>query len=119
MVKISSILIIFATENKGTDKCKERERKRENFMLNKQDLVTIIAEQQETTKKDAASIVDAFIKGVKTVMKNNESVSLVGFGKFVSEYKEARKRVLGFSGETIEVPAHYAHKVKLSAKIAE
>lgn len=117
MVKISSILIIFATENKGTDKCKER--KRENFMLNKQDLVTIIAEQEETTKKDAARIVDAFIKGVKTVMKNNESVSLVGFGKFVSEYKEARKRVLGFSGETIEVPAHYAHKAKLSAKIAE
>lgn len=88
-------------------------------MLNKQDFVAIIVEQQDTTKKEAAHIVDAFTKAVKTVMKDNKSVSLVGFGKFVSEYKEARTRVLGFSGETIEVPAHYAHKVKLSAKIAE
>ena len=52
-------------------------------MLNKQDFVAIIAEQQDTTKKEAAHIVDAFTKAVKTVMKDNKSVSLVGDRKSV------------------------------------
>lgn len=88
-------------------------------MLNKKDLINIIANQQESSKKEAAHIIDAFTKGIKAVMKENKSVSLVGFGKFTSEFKETKQRVLGFSGETIEVPAHYAHKAKLSHKIAE
>lgn len=52
-------------------------------------------------------------------MKDNQSVNLVGFGKFESVYKEERTQVLGFSGETVTVPAHYAHKAKLSTNIAK
>lgn len=95
-------------------------REKESFiMLNKKNLVDIIAKQEGTSKKEAAHIIDAFTRGIKAVMKDNKSISLVGFGKFTSEFKEAKQRVLGFSGETVEVPAHYAHKAKLSKKIAE
>ena len=88
-------------------------------MLNKKDLINIIADQQGVTKKEAGHIIDAFTSGVKKVMKDNQSVNLVGFGKFESVYKEERTQVLGFSGETVIVPAHYAHKAKLSTNIAK
>ena len=83
-------------------------------MINKSGLVDIIAKQQGTTKKDAAKIISAFEAGVKGVLTKNEDLSIMGFIKFTSEFKEAKQRVLGFTGETIEVPAHYVHKAKLS-----
>ena len=88
-------------------------------MLNKKDLITMIAEREGTTKKVAAGMLDAVTGAIKDVMKANKSVQIVGFGKFTSEYKEAQKRVFGVIGEIIEVPAHYAHKAKLSASIAD
>ena len=89
------------------------------FMLNKKDLINMIAECEGTTKKAAAGMVDAVTGTIKEVMKANKSVQIVGFGKFTSEYKEAQKRVFGVTGEIIEVPANYAHKAKLSASIAD
>lgn len=88
-------------------------------MLKKQDLVNVIADQQGITKKEAASVIGAFVSGVKKIMKDNESINLVGFGKFESVYKEERTQVLSFSGETVTIPAHYIHKAKLSKTIAE
>lgn len=88
-------------------------------MLKKQDLVNIISDQQGTTKKEANHIIDAFTKGVKSVLENHESVNLVGFGKFTTEFKEAHKQVFGITGETIEVPAHYIYKAKMSSNIGK
>lgn len=109
----SSILVI--SKNNYNDK----EKAREIFMLNKKDLIAMIAEREGTTKKAAAGMLDAVTGAIKDVMKANKSVQIVGFGKFTSEYKEAQKRVFGVTGEIIEVPAHYAHKAKLSASIAD
>lgn len=97
----------------------DNERKREFIMLKKQDLIKIIAEQQGITKKEAKTVVDAFTKGVKSVLENHESVNLVGFGKFTTEFKEAHKQVFGITGETIEVPAHYIYKAKMSSNIGK
>ena len=88
-------------------------------MLNKKDLIEIIAKQQETTKVEAKKIVDAFTDGIKSIMKDNKSVNITGFAKFESKYKEAYKRVFGVTSELIEVPAHHVHKATLSKKIAE
>ena len=87
--------------------------------MNKQDLIDIIAKQQDTTKKEAAHIIEAFQDGVKSIMKENKSLTLVGFAKFTSELKPEHTRVLGFSGETVTIPEHYVHKAKLSPKVAE
>ena len=95
----------------------DNERKREFIMLKKQDLIKIIAEQQGITKKEAKTVVDAFTSGVKSVLLNHESVRIPGFAKFTSEHKEARKQVFGVTGETIEVPAHYVYKAKMSSSI--
>ena len=54
-------------------------------MLNKKDLITMIAEREGTTKKAAAGMVDAVTGAIKDVMKANKSVQIVGFGKFTSE----------------------------------
>lgn len=88
-------------------------------MLNKKDLIDIIASQEGTSKKEAGHMIDAVTGAIKNVMKKNQSVKITGFGKFVSEFKEAHKRVFGVTGETIEVPEHYAHKAVLSKKIAD
>ena len=94
----------------------DNERKREFIMLKKQDLINIIAEQQGITKKEAKTV-DAFTSGVKSVLSNHESVRIPGFAKFTSEHKKARKQVFGVTGETIEVPAHYLYKAKMSSSI--
>lgn len=88
-------------------------------MLFKKDLVEIIADQNGLTKKDAGEAIDLVVNGIKSVLAQNESVTLSGFAKFSTEHKEAHKRVLGFTGEMIEVPAHYVHKAKLSPALAK
>ena len=54
-------------------------------MLNKKDLINMIAEREGTTKKAAAGMLDAVTGAIKDVMKANKSVQIVGFGKFTSE----------------------------------
>lgn len=88
-------------------------------MKKKQDLVEIIAKQQEITKKEANKIIDAFTNGIREILANKESVSLAGFGKFVTEHKAEAQRVLGFTGELVTIPAHYVYKAKLSKAIVK
>lgn len=88
-------------------------------MLFKKDLVEIIADQNGLTKKDAGKAIDLFVKGIKSVLAENKSVTIGGFAKFSTEYKEGRTQVLGFTGETIEVPSRYIHKARLSSVLTK
>ncbi|MBE7040032.1 MAG: HU family DNA-binding protein, partial [Ruminococcaceae bacterium] len=55
--------------------------------MNKAELVAILAEKADVTKKDAERVLGAFVDSVSEALKKGDKVQLVGFGTF-----EARKR---------------------------
>ena len=50
--------------------------------MNKQDLVSKVAESAEISKQKAASAVDAVLEAIKGSLKAGDDVRLVGFGTF-------------------------------------
>lgn len=59
------------------------------MLVNKTELIDHIAEKADISKAAAARALDAVIGGVTETLKNNDSVTLVGFGTFsVSERAE-------------------------------
>lgn len=55
--------------------------------MNKQELITAIADKAELSKREAEAALGAFIDAVETTLKKGDKVQLVGFGSF-----EVRKR---------------------------
>ncbi len=63
------------------------------MLVNKTELIDHIAEKADISKAAAARALDAVIGGVTETLKNNDSVTLVGFGTFsVSERAERTGR---------------------------
>ncbi|MYV10548.1 HU family DNA-binding protein [Ligilactobacillus salivarius] len=85
--------------------------------LNKADFVAKIAADNQITKKVAAEALEIVISGVKDVLAENKTLRLTGFATFETVYQEEHDRKLGFTGETVTVPAGYRHKVKLAEKL--
>lgn len=95
---------------------REEERFNMDNVINKANLVDVIAEQRGTTKKSAREMIDAVTGAIISALKNKKEVRLTGFGIFTPKFVPEHKQVLGFSGEEITVPEHYNYKVKLSKK---
>ena len=73
--------------------------------MNKTELVAVLAEKTEVSKKDAEKVLNAFIETVQDAVKADDKVQLVGFGTF-----EARKRAarVGTNPQTkakVEIPS--------------
>ncbi|WP_284141285.1 MULTISPECIES: HU family DNA-binding protein [unclassified Virgibacillus] len=73
--------------------------------MNKTDLVNVVAEKSELSKKDAAKAVDAVFEAVMDSLKKGEKVQLIGFGNFEVRERSARKGRNPQTGEEIEIPA--------------
>ncbi len=73
--------------------------------MNKQQLVSAIAEKAGLTKKQASAAVDAFMEAVKEALSKGEEVRLVGFGTFQVRERKARKGKNPRTGEVINIPA--------------
>ncbi len=73
--------------------------------MNKQQLVSAIAEKAGLTKKQASAAVDAFMATVKEALSKGEEVRLVGFGTFQVRERKARKGKNPRTGEVINIPA--------------
>ena len=58
--------------------------------MNKSELIDHIAHEAEISKAAAARALEALIGGVKSTLKKNNSVSLVGFGTFTVSKRAAR-----------------------------
>lgn len=59
--------------------------------MNKQELVSAIAEKANLSKKDSEAALAAFIASVEGALKKGEKVQLVGFGSF--EVRERAERI--------------------------
>ena len=73
--------------------------------MNKTELIEHIAKQADISKAAATRALEAVIGGVKTTMKKNGSVSLVGFGTFTVSKRAARAGRNPRTGASIKIKA--------------
>ncbi len=58
--------------------------------MNKQELISAIAENANLSKKDAEAALSAFVGAVQGALKKGDKVQLVGFGSFEVRERAAR-----------------------------
>jgi len=80
--------------------------------MNKAELVAILAEKADVTKKDAERVLGALVDTVSESLKKGDKVQLVGFGTFEVVKREAREGRNPATKQTITIPASKAPKFK-------
>ena len=86
--------------------------------MNKSDLINKVAEVTET-KKDAQAAVDCVLSTITEALGKGDSVTLVGFGTFKVNKREARKGRNPQTGKTIKIKAKNVPKFAAGKKLKE
>jgi nucleoid DNA-binding protein len=73
--------------------------------LTKADLVDIVADEGELSKRQAGRIVDLVLDEIKGALKKGERVALTPFGGFVVRSRKAREGRNPKTGERIKIAA--------------
>ena len=73
--------------------------------MNKTELIEHIAKSADISKAASARALDAIIGAVKTTLKKNGSVTLVGFGTFSVSKRAARTGRNPRTGDAIKIKA--------------
>lgn len=71
--------------------------------MNKTELIEHISAKADLSKADATRALDAFIDAVKTTLKDDDAVTLVGFGTFSVSERAARVGRNPRTGEAIDI----------------
>jgi DNA-binding protein HU-beta len=80
--------------------------------MNKNELVSSIAEKTGLKKSDVEKTVKAFTDTVAEELKKGEKIQLVGFGTFEVSERPAREGRNPRTGETMKIEASKAPKFK-------
>ncbi|KAB8318203.1 HU family DNA-binding protein [Tolypothrix campylonemoides VB511288] len=80
--------------------------------MNKNDLISAVAEAAAISKADAGKAVDAVVSTITTSLKKGEPVTLVGFGTFEVRGRAAREGRNPKTGATIKIEASKAPAFK-------
>jgi DNA-binding protein HU-beta len=78
--------------------------------MNKNELVSAVAEKAGLTKADAASAVDAVFDVVQGELKKKGDVRLAGFGSFTVSHRAATKGRNPSTGAEVDIPARNVPK---------
>jgi DNA-binding protein HU-beta len=81
--------------------------------MNKEELVSAIADKTGFTKADSKRFLEAHLEVVEEALKKGDSVQLVGFGSFSIVERKATTGRNPQTGAEIKIPA--SKKVKFSA----
>jgi len=73
--------------------------------MNKQDLISLVAEKADLSKKDSEAAVAAVIDGITDTLAKVDKVQLVGFGTFEVRHRQAREGRNPSTGEAIKIAA--------------
>jgi DNA-binding protein HU-beta len=73
--------------------------------MNKQELVSKIADSAKCTKTDAASMLDSLIDVITKQLKKGQEVRLTGFGTFKTSKRKATTGRNPRTGATIKIAA--------------
>ena len=84
--------------------------------MNKTDLINVVAQEAELSKKAAEAAVNATIAAIANALKSGDKVQLIGFGTFEVKAVAEREGRNPKTGETIKIaaakkPAFTASKV--------
>ena len=80
--------------------------------MNKNELVSAVADKAGLTKVDAARAVDAVFDAVTEALAKKDEVRLVGFGTFLVSHREASEGRHPRTGALLKIPASYQPKVR-------
>ncbi|VAW85312.1 DNA-binding protein HU-beta [hydrothermal vent metagenome] len=73
--------------------------------MNKAELINAVAESADISKAAAGRAIDGMTAAVSNALKNDDSVTLVGFGTFSVRERAARKGRNPQTGEEIDIKA--------------
>lgn len=73
--------------------------------MNKDELVSTVAQKTQMPKKTAEHLVSAALETIAEALSRNEKVTLVGFGTFAVRERAARQGKNPRTGETIQIKA--------------
>ena len=73
--------------------------------MNKSELVAMMAEKANLSKKDAEKALNAFVESVQETVKTGDQISLVGIGKFELRKRKSREGKNPRTGEKLTMAA--------------
>ena len=73
--------------------------------MNKQELIEIVAEENEISKAQAARIVDSVFTNIVKAVAAGDTFQLIGFGSFKAVERAAREARNPATGAVVHVPA--------------
>jgi DNA-binding protein HU-beta len=74
-------------------------------LVNKGDLIDLVAKHTEITKAAAGKAVDAIFDGIAGALDKGDKVAIVGFGTFLVKKRKARTGINPKTKEKISIPA--------------
>ena len=77
----------------------------EGVVVNKSELIEIVAKEAEISKAAAGRALDATVDAIKQALKKNEDVTLVGFGTFSVGKRAARTGRNPKTGAALKIKA--------------
>lgn len=87
--------------------------------MSKQDLVDYVAAAAGLTKADAGRALEATLEGIKTGLKKEGKVTLVGFGTFAAKKRAARSGINPLTKKPIKIAAKTVASFKAGSKLKE
>lgn len=94
-------------------------RKKEYYIMNKQELIAAMVEKSGLTKKDTETALKAFTDVVAEGLKKGEKIQIVGFGTFEVSERAAREGRNPYTGEAMEIKASRSPKFKAGKTLKE
>jgi len=73
--------------------------------VNKSELISVVAEKAEMTKKDTEKVVNEVFEGISAVLAQGDKVQIIGFGTFDVRERKAREGRNPATGDAITIPA--------------
>lgn len=87
--------------------------------MNKQELVSAMAEKSGLTKVDSEKALNGMVEAVKDAMSKGDSIQLVGFGTFSVSERSARTGRNPQTGKEIQIAAKKIAKFKPGKALSE
>ena len=80
--------------------------------MNKNDLVSVVADKSDLSKADSTTAVDSVFDAITDALRGGSEVRLVGFGTFSVSQRRASEGRNPRTGERIKIPASKQPKFK-------
>jgi DNA-binding protein HU-beta len=86
--------------------------------VTKQEFVDTVASKANLSRRDASAAVDAFLDSVTEALKNRDTITFTGFGKFSTADRAAREGVNPRNpGQKVQIPAATVPKFSAGSQL--